>query len=407
MSRDVPEVVVAGHICLDIIPTIDVVGGQGRFLCPGTLTNVGPAVISTGGAVSNTGLALHRLGFATRLMGKVGDDLLGRAILDVVRSHDPALAEGMIVAAGEHSSYSIVISAPDVDRCFLHCPGANDTFGAADVAIEKVAEARLFHFGYPPLMRRMYADDGLELSTMLRRVKEAGLTVSLDMTTPDPESAAGRADWPLLLERSLPWVDVFLPSLDEILFMIDRPRFLEICKTPASLEIASPAGLAMLADLSSRLLSLGAPMIVLKLGDQGLYLRTTDDASRLAAMGRCAPADLAPWVGRELLSPCFAVNVAGTTGAGDCAIAGFLGALLRGQSPAGAMTAAVAVGACCVERPDATSGVPSWPSVCRRVEGGWVRRPLRLAAPGWKWREADQVWAGPHDSLKAWKDVIT
>jgi len=47
----------------------------------------GAATVSTGGAVSNTGIALHRLGVPTRLMGKVGDDILGRAIPDVLRSH--------------------------------------------------------------------------------------------------------------------------------------------------------------------------------------------------------------------------------------------------------------------------------------------------------------------------------
>ena len=48
---------------------------------PGRLLQIGPATFSTGGPVSNTGLALHRLGIATRLMGKVGDDLLGQAAL--------------------------------------------------------------------------------------------------------------------------------------------------------------------------------------------------------------------------------------------------------------------------------------------------------------------------------------
>ena len=51
------DVVVAGHICLDIIPTIP---HERIEFEPGRLLQVGPAVLSTGGAVSNTGLALHR-----------------------------------------------------------------------------------------------------------------------------------------------------------------------------------------------------------------------------------------------------------------------------------------------------------------------------------------------------------
>ena len=80
------EAVVAGHICLDIIPQIvRREGGLKALLAPGKLVDVGPATLSTGGAVSNTGLALHRLGLPTRLMGKIGDDGLGQTILELLR----------------------------------------------------------------------------------------------------------------------------------------------------------------------------------------------------------------------------------------------------------------------------------------------------------------------------------
>ena len=73
-------------------------------------------------------------------------------------------------------------------------------------------------------MRRMYANGGSELASLMQRVKSAGLLTSLDMSYPDPNSEAGRINWSALLERTLPDVDVFLPSLDEILFMLDRPQ---------------------------------------------------------------------------------------------------------------------------------------------------------------------------------------
>ena len=60
------EAVVAGHICLDIIPAL---AGE-AIPAPGRLVAAGPAVTATGGAVSNTGLALHRLGVPTRLAGR-------------------------------------------------------------------------------------------------------------------------------------------------------------------------------------------------------------------------------------------------------------------------------------------------------------------------------------------------
>src|SRR5947207_11491841 len=101
------EAVVAGHICLDVFPTL--VGGAVVFK-PGQTVEAGPVVFSTGGAVSNTGLALHKLGASTGLMGKVGSDLFGQAILQIVESNGPGLSEGMVVVPGESSSYSIILS---------------------------------------------------------------------------------------------------------------------------------------------------------------------------------------------------------------------------------------------------------------------------------------------------------
>ncbi|NLX44033.1 MAG: carbohydrate kinase family protein, partial [Chloroflexi bacterium] len=57
------DVVVAGHVCLDIKPAIGrEAAGSSSYLVPGRITEVGEATLSGGGAVSNTGLALHQLG---------------------------------------------------------------------------------------------------------------------------------------------------------------------------------------------------------------------------------------------------------------------------------------------------------------------------------------------------------
>ena len=81
------EVVVAGHICLDVIPTFAPETRQ-ALLRPGTLVMVGPAQLSPGGAVANVGLALLRLGCRPRLFGKVGDDLFGATLVDLLRKQD-------------------------------------------------------------------------------------------------------------------------------------------------------------------------------------------------------------------------------------------------------------------------------------------------------------------------------
>ncbi|MDB4868009.1 MAG: sugar kinase, ribokinase, partial [Cohnella sp.] len=115
-----------------------------------------------------------------------------------------------------------------------------------------------------------------------------------------------------------------------------------------------------------------------------------------ARMGRGAPDPLETWCDRELLATCYEVSAVGTTGAGDCTIAGFLTGLLHGGTPESVLDGAVAVGACNVERADAVSGVPSWADVQRRMEAGWMRRDNKLALPGWN-RGDNGLWVGPGD----------
>ncbi len=352
---------------------------------------MGGAVVSTGGAVSNTGIALHRLGVPVGLIGKVGKDPIGRAILDVLRENGKGLAAGMAVRRGEHSSYTLVISPPGVDRIFLHCPGCNDTFSARDVETARLRGARIFHFGYPSLMRGFYRDPG-EMVSLLKRVKKLGLTVSMDMAKPDPEAESAGVLWNPWLKRVLPYVDLFLPSLDEILFMTDKPAYRRFINNGGKFDGA------LLRKIADRFLDFGAAAVVLKLGDKGIYLRTSKNDSRLRAMGRCAPPRIEDWLNRELLAPCFRVKVVGTTGSGDCAIAGFLTGLLKGYIPEKTMTGAAAVGACNVERADASSGIPSWDKVWKRVGSGWKRLPLGNPLAGFKWDKESGIYRGPEDS---------
>jgi sugar/nucleoside kinase (ribokinase family) len=336
-------------------------------------------------------LALHRLGIPTRLMGKVGDDLLGQAVRQVVTTHGGDLVDGMVIDGAASTSYTIIIDPPGVDRAFLHFPGANDTFGTADVRYDVVAEARLFHFGYPPLLRQTFQDSGAQLVEIFQRVKDLGVTTSLDMTLPDPSSEAGRADWVLILRAVMPNVDVFLPSIEEILFMLRRETYEELVRSAAAdtfLDLITPE---LVSDVAGELLSMGGKAVGFKLGDRGLYVRTAGQAA-IEELGTARPSDTSGWANRELWAPCFQVDVVGTTGAGDTAIAGFLAGLLRDLSLDEAVTAAVAVGACNVETADAVSGVRPWDEVWQRVRDGWTRHTLTLEEPGWHFDASHQLW---------------
>jgi sugar/nucleoside kinase (ribokinase family) len=306
-----------------------------------------------------------------------------------------------LIAAGEYSSYTLIFSSSSIDRTFLHYPGPNDTFCAADVPDEALSGARIFHFGYPTLMRRFYLDEGQELETLLRRARAHGLVTSLDVSRPDPNAEAGKIDWPVLLAHVLPQVDIFLPSVEETLVMADPARYAALEENG---EVLSQVDGDLLGDLAGRLVEWGVAVVGLKLGSQGIFLRTTPDAARLRVLEerlgldvRACPEFVEGWTNRELLSPAFHANLVGTTGAGDCAIAGFLTGMLKGLSPEAVLTGAVAVGACNVEAADAVSGVPSWKAVQRRIQDGWEQLPVTLKLAGWGWDVSKRLWMGPHD----------
>ncbi|MGA2012535.1 MAG: PfkB family carbohydrate kinase [Solirubrobacteraceae bacterium] len=366
-----PEAVVAGHVSLDVFPTFH----GPPAIEPGRLVVVGPASVSTGGVVANVGVALHRLGVPVSLIARVGDDMFGRAVLDALASHGAGLQDGIAVADAEPTSYSIVVAPPGEDRSFLHCPGANATFCAADVPADRLAGVRLFHFGYPPLMPRMYANGGAELRDLFARVSRGGTATSLDMCDPDPDSDAGRVDWTEVLGAVLPFVDVFAPSIGELELMIAGPG-----RRGSAAGRAGPvADHARLRELGLRLTAMGAAVAAIKLGDQGLYLRTASDPVRIGAFCERAGLRADDWRDRELLSPCFSPRaVRGTTGSGDATIAGLLAALLRGDDPAQAATGATAVGACSVEAVDPTSAIPDWTRVAARIAHGWPRLPTSV-----------------------------
>jgi sugar/nucleoside kinase (ribokinase family) len=393
VSGDELQCICAGHVCLDIIPEFPVkdVADVTGLLQPGSLCVIGRARLSPGGPVSNVGLALHKLGIATEFMGKVGDDLFGRGLLQLFAPF--GADRGMAVVAGEVTSYTVVIAPPGVDRIFLHSPGANDTYCAADVDYLRLEVTPLFHLGYPPLMRRLYEDDGRELEEIMRRAKKAGATTSLDMAFPDPASPAGQVGWRRVLERVLPHVDIFLPSAEELMFMCDRDRFFRLREEADRDPVLAYTG-EDLRFLARESLALGAGIAGLKAGRRGIFLATgTQD--RLDRFGRARPGR-GGFADRELWQPAYRVErVVSATGSGDNAIAGFLAAFLNGHELESCLAVSSAVGADNVGVLDATSGVRSWEETLDSIPGHEPTDPQ--AGPGFTFDETRRLWRGRFD----------
>ncbi len=356
------DVVVAGHIALDILSDMSMLTPD-QVIEAGKVYEIGAISYSTGGAVSNTGLALHRLGVPVDLLAAVGDDWVGRAIIDYVRSFGADLSDHFQVLPGAASPYTVVIEPLNHDRTLLTNTGVYKDYDLSNIDLKRVAAARLFHLGYPTLLPRLYANNGDGFLALLRAIKTTGVAISIDMSLPPPDSPSGRADWRAILNRCLPQVDIFVPSIEEIMFMLRR-RDLERWGS----QLFEGLEADYLAGLADELLSMGVAIAGFKLGPRGLYLQAASDLAFLTDLGG-SPAQ---WTGASVWQPAFHVDVAGTTGAGDAAYAGLLAAMLRGHGPRECARRACAVAACNIEAADATSGVRAWDETEARLAAGWA-----------------------------------
>ena len=368
------KVIAAGHICLDITPIFPgkKVSQLTDILSPGKLLNVGEADVHTGGSVANTGLGMKILGADVTLMGKIGDDNFGDMVKSILDKYDAG--SGMLVSQGESTSYSVILAVPGVDRIFLHNTGANDTFCAEDIPREALEEASLFHFGYPPLMKSIYKNNGEELIKIMKLAKECGAATSLDFASIDPNSEAGAADWERILEEVMPYVDFFVPSVEELCYMLDKERFQEWQERAAGGDITEMLDIEKdIKPLADQCMDFGAKVLLIKCGAPGMYYCTADKLTLWELCGKLE-IDVNQWAGKEGFERSYVPEkILSGTGAGDTSIAAFLTAVMEGYSLEDTMHLATATGASCVEAYDALSGLKSFEELEKKIKAGWKK----------------------------------
>lgn len=368
------KAVVAGHICLDITPVFQN-GAEtvNQILLPGKIVNVGAADIHSGGAVANTGLAMQYFGIDTKLMGKIGADAMGQTLCSCLASY--AGSDGLRIDSTVTTSYSVVLAIPGIDRVFLHHSGANDTFCANDIDFSIVEQADLFHFGYPSIMRQMYLEDGKELKEIFQKVYHMGVVTSLDMAAIDPASEAAKQDWKKILTNVLPYVDFFVPSIEEICFMIDPQRYYTWVERADGQEITAVLDIEKdIHPLAQMLQEMGANHILLKCGAPGLYYHMGNQ-EKIKRLEQKLKQPMSDWVEQTGFQQSYCPKcVLSATGAGDTTIAAFLSAMLQGYDFQWCMRLAAATGAVCVEQYDALSGLRPLSNLKQEIEKGWENR---------------------------------
>ena len=175
-----------------------------------------------------------------------------------------------------------------------------------DVNYDVIKAAKILHVAAAFLVPGL---DGKPMARVLARAREIGVTTSLDTAW----DAEGR--WMKLVEPCLRHVDIFVPSIEEAQMLTGKQQAPEIAEV---------------------LLDYGIDTLVMKLGADGCYARTSNN---------------------ELSVPAFKVEkVVDTLGAGDSFVAGFLAGKVNGWELEKACRFANAVGACCVSA-EGASGI--------------------------------------------------
>jgi sugar/nucleoside kinase (ribokinase family) len=390
---------IAGHLCLDIIPLFPDTGARkiDEILRPGKLVNVENAKISTGGPVSNTGINMKTLGNKVCFCACVGDDVLAELTINLLKSRGNA--EGIQAVNGQASSYTVVLAPRGIDRIFLHNPGTNNHFGPENLNPKLIEQCRHFHFGYPPLMGRMFADEGKELAEIFKVAKKAGATTSCDMTLPDPASPSGKASWRKVLENILPYIDIHVPSIEETFYMLYPKEFMKMKAEHNNAELIDHITPKQYSKIADEILSMGAKMTTLKSGHRGFYIKTASKDT-FKNLGAAKPGDPDNWANRELWAPAYQVEKFGSaTGSGDSSIAGLLTGYLNGNTIEESLKYATCLGYQNVCVLDAVSGIKDLKTTKEMIHSNMPVINAHIDDNGWKYHEAFKLFSGPVDLL--------
>lgn len=364
------KIVVAGHVSLDITPKFNMktgVSSIGDVIKPGKLVNVGKAAIAPGGCVTNTGLALKKFGADVRLIAKVGKDEFADILYEKYK--EQGAEPNFIVSEDDATSYTIVIAPKGCDRAFLHDSAANDSFKEADIDYEVVKDADYFHFGYPTLMREFYRSDKDELKNMFRKVKKFNLITSLDVTAVDPESETADIDWNKRLSEVLPFVDFFVPSIEELCFMLDRDKYEEMQRRGSD-DVCLYLSLSEdVIPMAEKVLKLGCKGVLIKCGASGLFLMTADSRRMEELSDKIS---VEKWADKKIFQNSYVPDrILSGTGAGDTSIAAFIYGLCNEMSPEDTLKIAAGTGASCITEYDTLSGLMPIEALKNKIQNGW------------------------------------
>jgi sugar/nucleoside kinase (ribokinase family) len=289
-------------LCAGIVVADHVSSPISHLPVAGELVLADQLLLTIGGCAANVAVDLVKLGATAAVAGRVGDDVFGRVVADMLRKRGVDVT-ALQTTPGRDTSQTLIVNVTGQDRRFIHTFGANAAFRAADIP---PTPARVLYLGGYFLMAEVRPD---ELRAAFAAARQAGAKTVLDVVTPGP------GDYLPRLAPLLPEVDVFLPNDHEAHLITGESDPLRQAET---------------------FHRLGAKTAIVTQGDRGSVL--VSDGVRLRAEA-------------------FGVPVVDGSGGGDAFAAGYIDGLLRGLDAEGCLTRASAVGASCVRAIGTTTSV--------------------------------------------------
>ncbi len=297
---DAVRVLCAGIVVADHVSSpVDHLPAEGELVLADQL------LLTIGGCAANVAVDLVKLGVRAGVVGRVGADVFGRVVADMLRERGVDVAE-LHETPGVDTSQTLIVNVAGQDRRFIHTFGANARFRARDIPPDKVAGCRVLYLGGYLVMPEVRAE---ELAEVFAAARRAGVRTVLDVVVPGPGAYASR------LEPLLPQVDVFLPNEEEAKLLTgetDPWRQAEAFRRA------------------------GAGTVVITRGGRGSILVSARERLRAES---------------------FAVPFVDGSGGGDAFAAGYIDGLLRGLDAEGCLRTASALGASCVRAIGTTTSV--------------------------------------------------
>jgi len=287
-------IVIVGSINMDLVARVRAIPRPGQ-----TVTGIGFDT-APGGKGANQAVAVARLGSPAEMVGMVGEDVFGQALLDNLR--DAGVGTATVERVMGPSGVAPILLAENGENSIVVVPGANGKMDAA--AVDRHADL-IRSAGMVLCQLELPMET---VSHTLALCAEAGVPVMLD---PAPAAPLPDAFW-----KQVAW---FTPNETEAAFYLGNDSKPE--------------------EAAQQLLARGLRGVVLKRGAEGAYVAV--------AGGKAA------WV------PAFPVEAIDTVGAGDCFNGAFAVGLLEGNDAWAAARFASAAAAISVTRRGAQASMPS------------------------------------------------